>query len=99
MASRLSVLQRESELIKEMINKMLEPYGVDMNYVSANPHIDNEPWFQHFTHTQKEEDEWLEWSYKRAKEVLKRDRQYCKKFVDYINFMYGLKIKNNEQII
>ncbi len=37
------------QVIKVLIDKMLESFGSSYDYVIANPKIDNIPWYQYYT--------------------------------------------------
>lgn len=37
------------ELSVELINKMLEPYGINYQYVKDHPTIDGIPWYDYYT--------------------------------------------------
>lgn len=84
------------ELVKALINKMLEPFGVDIEYCVANHTIEGKPWYQHFTMTQKQWDEYEKW----AKEMIKSNTYWNKKQIDrefaWFALNYGLSIKEED---
>ena len=52
------------ETLTVLINKMLEKYNIDIDYVINNPNIENVPWYQYYTFTKEEHDQWEEFFYK-----------------------------------
>ena len=47
------------QAIEMMINKELEPYGVNIKDVRKNPEINGEPWYIHYTFkTEKDYEKW-----------------------------------------
>lgn len=84
------------ELAKALINKILESFNVDYDWVIANQEVDGRPWFQHFEWTQEESDNYKKWfieffqknvSPRLSKKILEKEWQW-------FNLMYGLKIKD-----
>lgn len=79
--------------LEDIINKMFEIAGIDMDYKRLLPRKDQ--WYIEYQMTQEQNDEWIKW----GAEYLYRNRVYtkgrAKKYMSSINFMYGLKIKDN----
>lgn len=77
------------ELIRKIISKSVEKYGVDFDYIMAHQFFDGVPWYQHFTHTTKEHQEWKDWSLKLLKKKYPRTAE--KEFI-MLDLMWGLKV-------
>lgn len=46
---------RRNEVIKVIIDKMLEPHNSSYDEILVNPEIENKPWYTHYTFNSKEE--------------------------------------------
>ena len=84
----------EDQAIRAIINKELEPYGVDMDYVIANPKIEDKDWFHYYTFKSQEEyDEWKKFVYDTL--TKKTYPRFSKKRFElefpWIDLMWGLK--------
>jgi hypothetical protein len=79
--------------LEDIINKMFEIAGIDMDYKRVLPRKDE--WYLEYQMTQEQNDEWVRWT----SDYLYNNRVYtkgrAKKQADHINFSYGLKIKDN----
>lgn len=85
-------MDKYSEVFKEIINKQLELYNVDYNYVVKNKEIEGKPWYIYYTFKTKEDfDNWKNFSIKLMINNLKYNKEYSKKTFEMINFNYGLK--------
>jgi len=84
------------ELIKVLIDKMLEKYGVGYDYVNKNQTLYETPWYQYYTWTQKESDEYEKWwiEFMKANVSPKYSVKYIKSSWPWFNLKYGLKIKD-----
>jgi len=82
-------------ILTTILNKMLEKYNVDIEYVKQNPEIEGDLWFQHYTMTQEEFNTWKIWvmNYFKSTYISRFNR---KREFDSINLMWGLKIKDND---
>lgn len=78
------------QLLKQIISKSVEKYGVDFDFIMANQFIGDSPWYQHYTHTQAEHDEWIEWSINLLSKKFGKKR--ARKEVIYVDLMWGLRI-------
>lgn len=86
--------QDSPELLKLIINKQLENYGVTMEHVLENPEIEGKPWYQHYTFDSKQEyDNWRNF----CKELFTKKvfpkvsvKRFENSFV-WIDLQYGLK--------
>lgn len=82
---------KKEAFIKKVINKMLEKHNVDFDYVKDNPEIDGNQWYEHFTHTEKDEEELKKYY---IKNHYYKDSKVSEKEWSWFNLMWGLKIKN-----
>ena len=82
------------QIAKEIINKMMEIAGYDVTFDDLVKEEDG--WYSRYTMTQKQNDEWMEWSIKK----LMKERGMTKKKAEYemgmMDLAYGLRI--DEQI-
>ena len=51
---------KKTDLVKALVNKMLEKYGVDYNFVFNNPRINGIEWFRYYSFTPKEDEAFKE---------------------------------------
>jgi hypothetical protein len=83
---------KERLLLKELIDKMFELAGYDLKFEDVEGRTDN--WFQQYTMTQIQNEEWREWGTK----LLTKKRRYGKKLADrqmrMLDLYCGLKINN-----
>lgn len=89
-----------NEATKILINKMLEKYNVDYDYIFDNQEIDGVPWYQYYTWTQEESDKYKEFFIDFLRHNIKP--KFLKKQAirewDWFNLMYGLKIKDENRL-
>lgn len=78
---------------RNIINKMLKPYGVDINYVIKNPEIEGISWYQYYTfNSLKEHNRWKKYAFRQYKRAYPySSSQYIEKKVKWMDFQYGLK--------
>ena len=85
-------------IIKPLIDKMLEPHNSNYEYVLANEMIDNKLWCTHFEWTLGEAEEYKKWWIKFWQNNV--NPRYSKKFLEkewqWFNLMYGLRIKDEK---
>ena len=104
MKKRLTRQQREELLVEELINKMLEPYGVDKQWVIDNSEkiydkegrpiemkIEGVPWYQHFTWSEDQEKAWCNYAVTRLRKELKFTKPYATRYVTMLSLNWGLK--------
>jgi hypothetical protein len=88
--------EKDNEVIvKTILNKMLEKYGVDVDYVMEHQKIDGKNWFQYYTMTTTEYNAWKEWTMEYLKSTHIRKELREKEFM-WFNLMWGLKIKEDD---
>jgi hypothetical protein len=84
----------KDDALELIINKQLEPYKVDMEFVRENNTIEGKPWYQHFTF--KKVEDWQNWK-DYSIEVLttklspKMPKKQAEKQFLWIDMMWGLK--------
>lgn len=85
--------RKSSDKVLEMIiNKELKPYNITMKDVIANPKIDGEDWFIHYTfNNQKEYDKWEKYSIKLIKKHIVNDDKMARREFSMVSLNYGLK--------
>lgn len=83
-------------IIKTLVDKMLEPYGVDYSYVMNNPEIDGKRWYQHYTWTNSEYDKFEIWAIEQIMKYEKVNRKIAKTKFGYFNLQYGLRIDDTK---
>lgn len=81
------------KVVTKIINKMLKPYKIDMNYVINNPKINGIDWFQYYTFNSNEEvEKWKKYSIKQLKRAYPyMSDKYIERQFSYIDLMWGLK--------
>lgn len=107
---RLTRQQREEQLIEELIDNMLEPYGVTKRWLMDNTEkeygkdgkvismkINGVEWYNHYTWTETQETKWINWAVSRVRKELRFTKSYATRYVAMLNLNYGLKTIKNEQ--
>jgi hypothetical protein len=83
---------KERLILKELIDKMFEIAGHNLKFEDVEGRKDN--WFQQYTMTETQNEEWKEWGTK----LLAKKRRYGKKLADremrMLDLYCGLKINN-----
>jgi hypothetical protein len=90
---------KRDEVIKVIIDKMLEPHGSSYDEILANPEINGESWYQYYKWTEKEREDFKNFF---IFTLMKNTRPLFKKHYAEIEWkafdlMYGLKLIENEQ--
>ena len=101
---RLSRQQKIEKSVVDLINEMFKIAGHDVTYDDIKDRKDN--WFQQWTMTEKQNDEWNEWGKKYLTKHLKIPAKTAEREMQWINLMWGLKLdpspfektEQNEQI-
>ena len=101
MAKRLSRDEKEKQMVVDMINKMFEIAGHNVTYDDVKDRKDN--WFQEWTMTEAQYDEWQKWGKKYLMKNLRYYAKMAERQMQMIGLMWGLKFsdltyKTNEQI-
>lgn len=75
---------------------MLEPHGVDYNYVMSNSEIEGKRWYQYYTWTYKEFDEFKVWAIEQIMKSEAIDRRVAQNKFEYFIMSYGLRIVSSK---
>lgn len=82
-------------MLKTILNKMLEKYNIDVDHVKKYPEIAGVPWYQYYTLTTKEAEEWKRWSLEYLKTTRIPKRMHEIEFA-WLNLMWGLKTQDDD---
>lgn len=85
-------VNKEKQLLKELIDKMFEIAGHDVKFEDVEGRTDE--WFTQYTMTEAQNKEWREWG---AKHIKKKNRYYSKiaeRQMAWLDLYCGLKIEN-----
>lgn len=85
---------KERQLLKELIDKMFEIAGHDVRFEDVEGRKD--PWFQQYTMTEAQNQEWREWG---TKHIKKKRRFYSKiasREMAFLDLYCGLKISDSK---
>ena len=84
----------DEQLVKKLIDKELEPFGVTMEDVRG---IEN--WYNQYEVSEEQNQAWIDWSVdfmvKHAKNPMLRTKKRAKKEMLWVNLQWGLKIDQN----
>lgn len=81
------------DLVTIMLNKMLEKYGVDVQYILEHQYIDGKLWCTYYTFTKEEAEEYKIWAMKFLKENRKNwNKAKIEKEFSWFNLMWGLRV-------
>lgn len=82
-------------ILRKILDKMLEKHNVDLDYILKHTEIEGKPWYQYYTLTQKEFEEWKIWVMDYLKTTSLPKRSHESEF-GWLNLMWGLKIQDDE---
>jgi hypothetical protein len=88
-------MKKVDKVFVELVNKMLKKHGVNYDFVLANPLINGEDWFYHYTWTQKEQNEFIDWAVNLLIKKKKWSKAYCEKEMGWFMLAFGLRVLNN----
>lgn len=83
-------------IVKKLVDKMLEPYGVNYDYVVENQFIEGEDWYMHYTWDTAEERDFRTWAVKEIRKHFKCTKEKAEKEYDMFNLMWGLRLMPND---
>lgn len=86
---------RGDKVSRLLIDKSLEKYGVDFEYVAEHQETGGVPWYQHYTLTEKEWEALYTWAIPMIRKNLKCSEKLAQELFDWHDLMYGLKIDRN----
>ena len=84
--------ERYENFLKVAITKMLEPYGVDYEYVRDNSTIGEVPWYQYYTWTLQEEETFKVWFLTTFVKKKLGGKMLAERNWMWFNMMWGLKV-------
>jgi len=80
---------RTEVLVKDLINKMFEIAQHDVSYEDIL-HVEN--WFNKYTMTQEQSEEWCVWGTEYIRKNFKLSKVMARKKMDWANLMWGLTV-------
>lgn len=89
---RLSRQEKSKMFLVDVINKMFEIAGHNVTYDDIKDRKDN--WFQEWTMTYEQGDQWKQFGISELKKRLKLNQHLAEREMAMINLMYGLKYSN-----
>ena len=92
MKKRLSRPEKYEKAIVDIINKMFEIAGHDVSHDDVKDRED--PWFQEWTMTVEQNEEWKKWGKKYLMKELRMYAKMAEKEMSMICLMWGLKFSN-----
>lgn len=87
--------EKTKKLAKKILDKMLEKYNIDTDYVGQNQEIDGVKWFEYYTFTTEEFEQWKDWAIKEIRKTMRWSKKRSESEFGYLNLMFGLKIEDN----
>ena len=78
--------------IRLVFDKMLEHHGVSYDHVIANPVIDGINWYEYYTMTTEQENEFREW-FMRFMKLCGYNKRVAEREYAVFNLCFGLKIE------
>ena len=92
MKKRLSRPEKYQKAIVDIINKMFEIAGHDVSHDDVKDRED--PWFQEWTMTVEQNEEWKKWGKKYLMKELRMYAKMAEKEMSMISLMWGLKFSD-----
>lgn len=94
MAKRLNREQKREKAVVDLINQMFIIAGHDVTYDDI---LGKDNWFQEYTMTVEQSEEWKDWGVKYLRENLKINKKMAENEMLWFNLQYGLKYNNFEE--
>jgi aminoglycoside/choline kinase family phosphotransferase len=82
---------KKDEVVLEILNKQLSYFDKTVDDVK-----DNEKWYEENSFTEKQFEEWKNFSIELLRKKLKFNKTFAEKQFMWINLMWGFKVKENE---
>lgn len=83
---------KEHDVLKSCINKMLEPYGVDYDFVVDNPTIEGQDWYHYYTFKdESDRTAWKDFCVQLIRKELRMSKKLAQKMVDNLDMFCGLR--------
>ena len=89
---RLTRQQKEEKAVIDLINEMFKIAGHNVTYDDIKDRKDN--WFQQWTMTMEQDDEWQEWGKKYLMKHLRFPSKMAEREMNMIRLMWGLKLED-----
>jgi len=87
---------KPDDVFKALVNKQLEKYNVDYDYVVANQKIEGQEWFVYYTLTTAEYDAFRAWALPFIRKELRLSKKIADKELAWFILGYGLFIKDEQ---
>jgi len=91
-AQNTFTMDKIDNAIKALINKQLEKYNVDFDYVMDHQQIDGKLWCYYFTLTKDEDEAFRKWAIEYLRKTFHWQKQYAEKEFSWYYLMYGLNV-------
>ena len=95
MAKRLTREEKREQAVVDLINEMFRIAGHNVTFDDIEK---QENWFNQYEMTEEQRDEWKKWGKKYLMKKLDLYAARAEKEMEWVGLMWGLKIKQNEQI-
>jgi len=82
---------KKDEVLLKILNKQLSYFDKTVDDVK-----DNEKWYEENSFTEKQFEEWKNFSIELLRKKLKFNKTFAEKQFMWINLMWGFKVKENE---
>lgn len=89
MSRRLSLEERREKMLIDVLNKMFEIAGHNVTFDDIKDRKD--AWYNEWTMTESQYDEWQKWGVKEYKKKFKLTEDYAKRQMGMIGLNWGLK--------
>jgi hypothetical protein len=89
MPKRLSLEERREKMLIDVLNKMFEIAGHNVTFDDIKNRKD--AWYNEWTMTESQYDEWQKWGVKEYKKKFKLTEDYAKRQMGMIGLNWGLK--------
>ena len=89
MPRRLSLEERREKMLIDVLNKMFEIAGHNVTFDDIKDRKD--AWYNEWTITESQYDEWQKWGVKEYKKKFKLTEDYAKRQMGMIGLNWGLK--------
>jgi hypothetical protein len=86
-------MKSEEDLLKKLISKMVEKYGIDFDYIMEHQIMGNKFWYQYYTTTEKEWEAFKLWAVNEIKKHYRTSKKFAEKKFLWFDLMWGLKIE------
>lgn len=93
---RLSREEKRQQAVIDLINQMFIIAGHDVTYEDVKGRQDN--WFQEWTMTTAQSDEWKAWGVAYLRKNLKMNKALAEREMLWVNLQWGLKYSDYENL-